>query len=85
MATKHQVLALYRKHEDWSVCDIAAELDCLDSYVRATIQRADLPPRHRTQKKRSKKAERAMLRRRVERLRRSLAETTTKLALMRAA
>ena len=42
MATKDQVIALHRKHPDWSAPDIAAALGCDASYVRATARRQSL-------------------------------------------
>lgn len=42
MANKHQVLALHKKHPEWSSLRIASELSCSDGYVRATFYREGL-------------------------------------------
>ncbi len=42
MPTKHDVIALHRKHPDWSMNRVAIELNCMPEYVRATARRNKL-------------------------------------------
>lgn len=42
MADHNQVIALHRKHPEWSATEIAAQLDCSTGYVRATAHRKRL-------------------------------------------
>lgn len=42
MTTKHEVIALFKKHPDATSGDLARELKCEPSYVRATLKRAGL-------------------------------------------
>lgn len=72
MATKHQVLALYRQNPNWSSSDIAAKLDCHPAYVRATITRNGLPPRHVDLSNRTLEAQRRFLESRERSLIKSL-------------
>ena len=42
MTTKHEVLALFRKHPTWTSVELATKLGCHDAYVRTTLKRANL-------------------------------------------
>lgn len=48
MTNKHEVIALHKKHPDWTAPEIAEKLGCLSAYVRAVAQRCglDLPKGH---------------------------------------
>ncbi len=48
MTTKHEVISLHKQHPEWPSVQIARELDCCDSYVRATFKRNGLKLMRRT-------------------------------------
>lgn len=71
MTTKHEVIRVFKQHPEWTSTQIADQLDCCDSYVRATLHRNGLKLVRRT---------RNHLRDRVEELEKQLCATNEAMA-----
>lgn len=48
MTTKHDVIRVFKEHPEWTSIEIADELGCCDTYVRATLHRNNLKLAKRT-------------------------------------
>lgn len=54
MTTKHEVIAVYRAHPEWTTRQIADHLGCLREYVTATARRNGFKPASHVAKQRER-------------------------------